>query len=152
MMEYNEILKNVQHHIDIFFQTGKEEKELIYHNKKHIDAVVASVIKMANHYQLNNQHFFIVVSAAWFHDIGYYLGNGAEHELNGATAAENFLKDFGVDPATILEVKQCIISTKIPQNPNTLLEQLLCDADLFHLGTDYFFEADKLLRSDCDAR
>ena len=33
----------------------------------------------------------------------------------------------------------------MPQSATTLLEQIVCDADLFHLGTDDFFKKDKLL-------
>jgi hypothetical protein len=33
----------------------------------------------------------------------------------------------------------------MPQSPKTLLEEIVCDADLFHLGTDKFKEKDKLL-------
>jgi hypothetical protein len=36
----------------------------------------------------------------------------------------------------------------LPQNPNLLIEQIICDADLFHLGTGDFKEKNKLLRDE----
>jgi predicted DNA-binding ArsR family transcriptional regulator len=42
-------------------------------------------------------------------------------------------------------VTNCIMATKIPQSPKTLLEEIVCDSDLFNLGTDKFKEKDKLL-------
>ena len=36
----------------------------------------------------------------------------------------------------------------MPQAPSNLLEKIICDADLSHLGTDDFFETDKLLRRE----
>ena len=36
----------------------------------------------------------------------------------------------------------------MPQAPKNLLEQIVCDADLFHLGTNKFDEKDKLLRKE----
>jgi predicted metal-dependent HD superfamily phosphohydrolase len=143
MMEYTEILKKTSHHIDTFIQS---KEELKYHNRKHIEAVVSAAAKMAAHYELDKQQYFIVMAAAWFHDIGYYLANGSNHEQRGAEAAESFLNEYGVESDTILKIKNCIMATKLPQKPNTLSEQILCDADTFHLGTEDFFEADKLLR------
>jgi len=36
----------------------------------------------------------------------------------------------------------------LPQTPHTLIEQIICDADLFHLGTSDFKEKNKLLREE----
>ena len=40
------------------------------------------------------------------------------------------------------------MATKMPQSATTLMEQIVCDADLFKLGTDDFFKNDKLLRKE----
>ena len=43
----------------------------------------------------------------------------------------------------------CINATRMPQNPGyTLIEKIICDADLFHLGTDAFDEKSKMLRQE----
>ncbi|MEJ0102540.1 MAG: Pycsar system effector family protein [Bacteroidota bacterium] len=36
----------------------------------------------------------------------------------------------------------------MPQTPTNLLEEIICDADLFHLGTDDFKQKNKLLRKE----
>ncbi len=36
----------------------------------------------------------------------------------------------------------------MPHAPANLLEQIICDADLFHLGTDKFSEMTELLRQE----
>ncbi len=38
----------------------------------------------------------------------------------------------------------------MPQKPTGLLEQIMCDADLFHLGTDDFADKNKLLRKEIE--
>ena len=48
----------------------------------------------------------------------------------------------------INKVIGCINATRLPQNPNSLIEQIICDADLFHLGTGDFREKNKLLREE----
>jgi hypothetical protein len=46
------------------------------------------------------------------------------------------------------KVAACIMATKMPQSPNGLIAEILCDADLLHLGTERFFEENKLLRKE----
>jgi hypothetical protein len=45
---------------------------------------VNAAIQIANHYQLDDVGFFVVVTAAWFHDMGYFSGGPNGHELQGS--------------------------------------------------------------------
>ena len=63
-----------------------------------------------------------------------------------------FLHELGVDTETIQTITDCIIATTLPQNPKTKLEEIVCDADLFHLGTDDFLEKNKLIRKEMENR
>lgn len=65
--------------------------------------------------------------------------------------AAAFLTGTGVDAGAIQSVKGCILATQIPQKPTNLLEDIVCDADLFHLGTDRFSERNKLMRKEGEA-
>src|SRR6188474_236299 len=40
----------------------------------------------------------------------------------------------------------------MPQRPASLVDQILCDADLFHFGTDDFAERNKLMRKEAESR
>jgi predicted metal-dependent HD superfamily phosphohydrolase len=102
---------------------------------------------MADYYKLSDKDRFVVKAAAWFHDTGY-LDKAEEHEKTGARNAETFLQAEGVDADTIAAVKGCIMATRMPQQPTNLLEEILCDADLYHLGTDDFAKRNKLLRQE----
>jgi hypothetical protein len=42
----------------------------------------------------------------------------------------------------------CIRATRLPQKPANLLQQIICDADLFHLGTDQFEDKTRALRKE----
>jgi hypothetical protein len=61
------------------------------------------------------------------------------------------LVGHGVDEETTTAVKNCIIATRIPQRPANLLEEIVCDADLYHFGTDDFPFQDKLMRKEAEA-
>lgn len=142
-MSYQQILEQAQDYVLNYYKTH-DTSTLIYHNLDHTQDVVAAAIKIANHYQLNDEDFFIVLAAVWFHDLGYMV-DAATHEEKGAELATAFLQEHHVSKKNIDLVTNCIMATKIPQSPKTLLEEIVCDADLFNLGTDKFKEKDKLL-------
>lgn len=147
-MEFHQILENIKLHTLNYFE-HHHDKDLVYHDLQHTKAVVANATHIANHYQLNNEDFFVVITAAWLHDIGYFIDK-TNHEEAGAAAADDILKEFNVDAALIEKVQGCIIATKIPQNPTGLLQEIVCDADLFHLGTEQFPDRSKLLRKEIE--
>src|SRR5450432_4154014 len=128
-MDYPLLLQKAQQFISQYFDS-KVRHPLTYHNKSHTERVVHNVIQIANHYQLSEHDFFVVTTAAWFHDMGYYTGKAEVHETYGAAMAAGFLKENGVDQTSIDQVGHCILATQMPQKPSNLLEQIVCDGDL----------------------
>jgi predicted metal-dependent HD superfamily phosphohydrolase len=149
-IDYSSILEQAQHYVRSFFDTHVSDK-LIYHNRKHTERVVEAAVQIAQHYQLNDAEFFIVKTAAWFHDIGYLTGDGPGHEERGARMAESFLEGTGVDRGIIDSIRKCVLATQLPQRAVTLVEQIVCDADLYHLGTEEFSDRNKLMRKEAEA-
>jgi hypothetical protein len=43
-------------------------------------------------------------------------------------------------------LESCICATKLPQRPKSLLEEIVCDADKYNLGTENFLKSDELLK------
>jgi predicted metal-dependent HD superfamily phosphohydrolase len=148
-MKFQQLLEEVKHYVVSYFDVH-HDPELIYHNLKHTKDVVAAATQIANHYQLSDGDFFIVIAAAWFHDTGYFTDKH-NHETKSAETASHFLKQLKVDTAVIDKVNGCIMATTMPQKPTNLLEEILCDADLFHLGTDDFRDKNKLMRKEMEA-
>jgi predicted metal-dependent HD superfamily phosphohydrolase len=149
-MNYPELSTKIQDHIQSLFKSQKD-KTFIYHNLEHTQGVVKAASQIANHYQLNEKDFFIVTSAAWFHDAGYFA-DPSNHEAKSAEMASAFLRLNGTDEETIQAVINCILATRIPQTPKNRLEEIVCDADLFHLGTDDFPKNNKLMRKEAEAK
>ncbi len=145
-MDYRILLEQVQNHIEQVFKTP-DASNLLYHNLTHTQKVVEAATQIANHYALDDHDFFIVVTAAWFHDIGY-LHATAGHEEIGADEAAALLTRLDVSDSIIEKIKHCILATKLPQRPANLLEEIICDADLFHFGTDDFSENNKRMRKE----
>lgn len=110
---------------------------LVFHNYHHTAAVAAAAFEIGTHSGLTAEELHMVVVAAWFHDTGYccrYKG----HEESSKQFATSFLLEQGVAPAFQKQVLACIEATKVLQRPATLAEQVLRDADMSHLGKDFF--------------
>lgn len=123
---------------------------LVYHNLVHTQQVVQAAEQIAAFYRLTEGDQLVVFLAAWFHDIGYLQGSRGNHEQTGADAARVFIGEQQLPESVAQAVADCILATRIPQTPKNLLEQIVCDADLFHLGSRDFNKRNKLLRAEME--
>lgn len=140
------IIKAAENFISDLF-SEKLSPNMIYHNYAHTLDVVNNSIKIGTKSGLNDSELEIVTLAAWFHDSGYTVTyNG--HEDAGKEIAAKFLNEHNYDPGKINLVLGCINSTKMPQAPQNLMEQVICDADLIHFGQEDFFEYSELLKTE----
>lgn len=119
-------------------------EHMTYHSLSHTVDVVNSAMEIGRKQNATEDELEILQIAAWFHDLGYSKGC-ENHEEKGAKMARDFLSKRGYLEDKILMVEGCIMATQMPQNPQTNLEKIMCDADLMHLaGEDYFSKADLL--------
>jgi predicted metal-dependent HD superfamily phosphohydrolase len=121
----------------------KLSKSIKFHTLLHTQEVVAACSTLADYYKLPEDDRFALILAAWFHDTGYTGHENRSIDIAGAFISKNAITD---------DIKQkvtgCINATRLPQSPENQIEQIICDADLFHLGTDNFEEKSKLLRRE----
>lgn len=129
--------------------TNEIKSSLVYHSVEHTRSVVSAFEEIGKAMNLPDREMELGLVAAWFHDTGYSI-NCLMHE---AESVKIFDKLRGKDDFTAKEVSvihNLILSTKMPQRPATVLEEVLCDADLHHLGTDSFYDRSKLLRKELE--
>jgi len=119
----------------------KEElsEELVYHSLEHTQEVVNAAEKIGKGSNLGEEDLETIQLAAWFHDLGYSKSVD-EHEEMSIELSREFLQGRGLSDARTKQIEGCILATKMPQNPQNLLEKILCDADLMHLGLADFCE------------
>jgi predicted metal-dependent HD superfamily phosphohydrolase len=141
-----EIEQQAAEHVRIYLST-KLSQSYCYHNLLHTENVVSAIEEISDGMGLNEQDQLIVLVAGWFHDIGYIFKIEG-HEQVGARLAEQFLLDRKVDAEEISKVQSCILATRYPQFPQSVLEQVICDADLLHLGQKDLFEKMALIRDE----
>ena len=120
---------------------------LTYHNYFHTQDVTHAAMALAKEEGVTNENDLLLLkTAALFHDSGY-IYNYENHEAEGCRIARAALPGFGYSEEQIQTICNMIMKTKLPSDPETLLEKLLCDADLDYLGRDDFKElGDKLYK------
>lgn len=120
-----------------------------FHNIRHTIDVVEASTEIGANMSVSANEMRTLLAAAWFHDTGYirwYIGHEAE---SGILAAE-FLRGKGCASDFITEVLKCIHATMIPQRPETLLQKIMCDADLHHFTKSAYPDYANALRSEFD--
>ena len=113
-------------------------EHLSYHSVNHIQDVIASVEKIAESENVNDEDMVLLKTAALFHDTGFLYGS-KNHEEKSCEIAQQYLADYEYSQSQIEKISGMIMATKIPQTPHNNLEQILADADLDYLGRDDFF-------------
>ena len=126
--------------------------DLVYHNLKHTEKVVENTAKIACTFSLSKSEMFILLAAAWFHDTGHLIGGQQLHEDRSVLIMKTLLEEQEVDKRLIDEIEKCICATKFPHKPKSLLEEIICDADTYNLGTEDFLITDDSLKKELQLR
>jgi len=150
-MDTDTILTEIPGYIERLFDSY-DCTQLLYHNFHHTQQVVIHSVEIADHYDLDSHSRFVLQAAAWFHDTGQLKGDMAVHEATGMQFMEDFFSGKPIDKNTILTIADCIMATKMPTSPRTFMEEILCDADTYHLGTTDFQQLDKLVWLELELR
>lgn len=138
-----------QYVLELF--SKKSDAENLYHNLLHTTEVVEVSNQIADKENLSDEDKEILLIAAWFHDTGYFhCCNG--HEDQGAEYAIDFLIKENYPKPKLDKVVNCIKATKIPHDPKNKLEQIICDADLQHLGMTDLEQKGEVLRKEFEIK
>lgn len=141
------VLTLAQEYVTDLFQR-KVDQHFTYHNLEHVQQVVAGAEEMAGYYKLSDSDRLVLLLSAWFHDAGFSSGRAEDHEKESVRLATEFLQEQNVDADIIQRVSSCIRATRMPQSPLSQVEKLMCDADLFHLGSDDFKKRSDRLKKE----
>jgi predicted metal-dependent HD superfamily phosphohydrolase len=138
--------ETVEDYITRFFRE-KMPKEYVYHDFTHTQDVVRACRQIGIMEGLSLEELEILEVAAWFHDTGYDKGP-ENHENRSAEYADRFLSTIEYPEDKLEDVLACIRVTKVPQKPMNKLQQIICDADLSHLGDKSYWMRNACLRQE----
>jgi len=122
-----------------------------YHNWDHAKDVGHSVLRLAKKEGeaagIESEERFLLLTAALLHDV-YFVVGGTHNEEISAKLAEMVLPKYGYKDYQTAIVADLIRATKLPTNPQNLLEQMICDADVDNIGRPDAFEKGKALQKE----
>jgi predicted metal-dependent HD superfamily phosphohydrolase len=145
-MNYELLIKETETFITKYMRKH-DNPGLLFHNLPQTEYVLSVINQLAKDCALKEEDVFIVKAAGWFLYVGYY--KDARHpDVGSAKLAEEFFRDAGVEAETIELIKKCILSATNAAIPDTLLGEIMHDANSAYIGTDNFFRDNKLKRKE----
>jgi uncharacterized protein len=125
---------------------GSLSTDYTYHCLEHTSEVVRYARAIASAIELNEHDFQLLLASAWLHDVGF-TSTYSGHEAVSYHAASELLSSE-LNPVDLAIIKEAIMATELPQRATHPVAQILCDADLFYLGTNTFFPWSTRLRDE----
>jgi len=121
-------------------------KHLYYHDLKHTIDVTIMVEIIGESEGVSREEMLLLKTAGLFHDFGQVKGS-LGHEKLSCEFAREILPKFGYTFEQIETITSIIMATELPPTPKTLLQRIICDADLDYLGRrDFVPVSDTLAR------
>ncbi|PWT93644.1 MAG: phosphohydrolase, partial [Acidobacteria bacterium] len=139
-----------EEYVGNLFETHKDQK-LIFHTLEHTQRIVKRSEEIGSHYKLTEKEMIAVCVSAWFHDTGYLFSPAEGHEQKSVEQMKFFMERNFPDRELIQIIEGCILATKMSIGPSNLLQQILCDADTYHLATKDFKKTNKQVRKEAEA-
>lgn len=124
------------------------DPRLHYHNGDHTSDVIEQTERIAKREGIEDDKTLRLLKiAALYHDAGFiYTYNN--HEQKGCEIVREDLKGYEFTEDEIETIAGLIMATKVPQNPKSPLEQIICDADLDYLGRGDYNEISCRLKKE----
>jgi predicted metal-dependent HD superfamily phosphohydrolase len=123
-------------------------EHLHYHDAAHtLEEVVPTALALAAASGVAGLERDRLHAAALLHDLGFTRSH-VEHERVGAELARDILPRFGFDDEDVAVIARLIEATCVREQPRTLSEAIIKDADLDVLGRDDFWQRNDALRRE----
>jgi predicted metal-dependent HD superfamily phosphohydrolase len=141
-----DILRETALYIKKYFDENASEK-LRFHNYEHTVNIVRYCDSIGLNMDLKKQDQMALHISAWFMETGY-CSNPCAHEAASIELAKTFLKVREIDDEIIRLIEETILSTRKPQQPVSLIGQVLCDAGMYYLSNKNYLSHIENLRTE----
>lgn len=118
-----------------------------YHTVEHTLDVINICEEICVAENMDECQTLILQISALFHDTGFLLSRTNHEERSVDIFNEASLK-YNLQENHMLDIVKCIRATRVPQEPQSKLEEIICDADLDYLGREDFWPISDSLFSE----
>ncbi|MEZ5042627.1 MAG: DUF5706 domain-containing protein [Saprospiraceae bacterium] len=127
--------------------TEKLSDDHTYHNLAHTLKVREACLEIAKGMDINKDELEILELAALFHDTGFITQYDGHEAVSHHLAAE-FLEARDYKDKKQQKVLGCIDATQVGREPQSVLEEIMKDADLLNLGSNDYLVSLANLRAE----
>ncbi len=120
---------------------------LYYHHYDHALSVMDRAVYLWEKEWVSDRELEILAIAGLFHDTGFVIQYD-DNEVIGAKIAQNYLRTILYPEEDIKIVQSIIIATEPDRQPQSLLEQIIKDADMDNLWREDFFDISDRLKQE----
>jgi predicted metal-dependent HD superfamily phosphohydrolase len=122
-------------------------KKLGFHTFKRCTKLVKAAALIAGPSKLNAEDHFILMAAAWLHDIGY-TEEPMNHETAGQHISRQLLTSLTIEEGLIGRINELLMITPGFHEPLDQLEEILSDAGTYYLAKRSFFRKNERQRKE----
>ena len=136
-----ELLRGTALYVKEYYNNHFTE-QYYFHNYNRTMNIVRNCDALAVSMDLGKQELKLAHLAAWFLELGYYR-DYHNYQTRSVELAKEYFKTKALEDGIMERIEECILSTRVPQQPVSLVSQLVCDASMYHLA-----EKDALQNAD----
>lgn len=131
----------------VFTMLEKLAPELTYHNIAHTADVMHQCERIGHDEHVGRRELYLLKVAALYHDTGFlHIYTGHEQKSCQIFLEDTRMFHFADEEKEI--ITGIIMATRVPQKPHTLLQRIICDADLDYLGREDFHKISSELKKE----
>ncbi len=127
-----ELLRETALYIKEYYSKHFNDK-FYFHNYIRTMNIVRNSDALAVNMNLGKQELKMAHLAAWFLELGIHRDYN-DYQVISIELARDYFKTKELEPGIIEKIEESILSTRIPQQPVSLISQLVCDASTYHLA------------------
>ncbi len=138
-----ELLRDTALYIKDYYD-GHFTEQYYFHHYDRTMNIVRNCDALAVNMKLGKQELKLAHLAAWFLELGYSQDHH-NYQAKSAELARKYFKTKDLEDGIFEKIEECILSTRVPQQPVSVISQLVCDASMYHLAEkDAVQQADAL--------
>ena len=118
-----------------------------FHNYNRTMNIVRNCDALAVSMNLGKQDLKLAHLAAWFLELGY-CHDYQDYQAKSVELAREYFTTKELEDGIFEKIQECILSTRVPQQPVSLISQLVCDASMYHLADKECLQNADALRAE----
>ncbi len=118
-----------------------------FHNYNRTVNIVRNCDALGVSMNLGGQELKLAHLAAWFSELGFSEDH-RNYQAKSVKLAREYFRTKKLDDGVFEKLEECILSTRVPQQPVSVISQLLCDATMYHLAEKDSLELADGLRAE----